>query len=586
MNQTTKPTPISNTSFAWKYLTTEKSSFSLALLFVLINSALQITTPEVIKYIINTVIPVKDYNLLLIITVIMLGVFLIQGLIFRSQVETVGYAAQRIMLKIRSNLFSHIQKLNLEFFNQNSSGDLISRINSDTTIVDNFLSQYIFAFTSSFFVFIGFGGYLAYLNLPLALLAYAAIIIVIIISSLLRPTILVTNKRALEINGTLKKVLADNLNNYQVIQAYNIQNQLVQEFEVANLKAQQLNYHNRIFINFFNPIYNLAGNLALGIILGFILFSSGSLRDIGLVIAFVYAVTKFFGPLRELGAVFAQLAESVAALDRIRQILNHPVTDLFNPTPLERPASLASDNHKLALEIKDLSFKYDNNPEFTLQGVTFEVLTNSKLAIIGPTGEGKSTLAKLIAGLLEPTTGSLKVMGRDLKDWNREEFYNTVGFILQDPFLFSGSVASNIVYGNPKYEHYNLLLLGDKQAVKDSQNQLIISVIEDIKVHRLDQIIPNLNEFLAVIVSNNSQNISQGQKQIINFIRVLLREPKLLILDEATANLDTVTEQYLQKALDNLTHKTTQIIIAHRQNTIKDASQVLMVGGGRTVIRD
>ena len=172
MNQTTKPTPISNTSFAWKYLTTEKSSFSLALLFVLINSALQITTPEVIKYIINTVIPVKDYNLLLIITVIMLGVFLIQGLIFRSQVETVGYAAQRIMLKIRSNLFSHIQKLNLEFFNQNSSGDLISRINSDTTIVDNFLSQYIFAFTSSFFVFIGFGGYLAYLNLPLALLEH------------------------------------------------------------------------------------------------------------------------------------------------------------------------------------------------------------------------------------------------------------------------------------------------------------------------------------------------------------------------------------------------------------------------------
>ncbi|MBC7406593.1 MAG: ABC transporter ATP-binding protein [Candidatus Parcubacteria bacterium] len=584
MNQTTKPTPISNSSFAWKYLTTEKTSFSLALLFVLINSGLQIATPEVIKYLINIVIPTKDYKLLLIVTVIMLGVFLIEGLIFRSQVKTVGYAAQRIMLKIRSNLFSHIQKLNLEFFNQNSSGDLISRINSDTTIVDNFLSQYIFAFTSSFFVFIGFGGYLAYLNLPLALLAYASIIIVIIISLFLRPIILGTNRRALEINGTLKKVLADNLNNYQVIQAYNIQNQLVQEFEVANLKAQQLNYHNRIFINFFNPIYNLAGNLALGIILGFILFSSGSLRDIGLVIAFVYAVTKFFGPLRELGAVFAQLAESVAALDRIRQILNHPVTDLFYPTLPGDPSRPAPDNHKLALEIKDLSFKYDNNPEFTLQEVTFEVLANSKLAIIGPTGEGKSTLAKLIAGLLEPTTGTLKVMGRDLKDWDREEFYNTVGFILQDPFLFSGSVASNIVYGNPKYEHYNLL--EDKKEAKDSQNQLITSLIEDINVHRLDQIIPNLNEFLSVIVSNNSQNISQGQKQIINFIRVLLREPKLLILDEATANLDTVTEQYLQQALDNLTHKTTQIIIAHRQNTIKDANQILMVGGGRAVIRN
>ena len=526
-------------------------------------------------------IPARDYTSLISITLGMLGVFLFGGFLFRSQVKTVGYASQRIMLKIRSGLFGHIQKLNLEFFNQNSSGDLISRINSDTTLVDNFLSQYIFAFTSSFFVFVGFGIYLAYLNLPLALIAYMVVVVVVFISLLIRPSIQETNKKALEINGNLKKVLADNLNNYQVIQAYGIQVELEEEFQVVNSKSQSLNYKNRIFINFFNPIYNLAGNLALGVILAFALWGSGTSRDIGLLIAFVYAISQFFEPLRQLGGVFAQLAESVAALDRIRQILNYPIKNIFSQD-LKESEKLET---TLAIEVKDLSFKYDNNPETTLREINFEVKTNSKLAIIGPTGEGKSTIAKLIAGLLEPTTGTLLIFGRELKDWNREEFYKTVGFILQDPFLFSGSVASNIVYGNPNYSDFNLSLLDKENESKDKENELITKLIEDIKAHQLEQIIPNLDEFLRVKVNNNSQNISQGQKQIVNFVRVLLREPRLLILDEATANLDTITEQYLQQALDNLNQKTTQVIIAHRQNTIKDADQVLMVGGGKAALR-
>ena len=581
MKTQNSPKPVSNLAFAWEYIKTEKFAFGVALIFVVINASLQIATPEVIKYLINVVIPARDYTSLISITLGMLGVFLFGGFLFRSQVKRVGYASQRIMLKIRSSLFGHIQKLNLEFFNQNSSGDLISRINSDTTLVDNFLSQYIFAFTSSFFVFLGFGVYLAYLNLPLALIAYVVVVAVVFISLLIRPTIQETNKKALEINGNLKKVLADNLNNYQVIQAYGIQAELEQEFQAVNTKSQNLNYKNRIFINFFNPIYNLAGNLALGVILAFTLWSSGTTRDIGLLIAFVYATSQFFEPLRQLGGVFAQLAESVAALDRIRQILNYPIKNIFGDG-LGKSENLETN---LAIEIKDLSFKYDNNPETTLREINFEVKTNSKLAIIGPTGEGKSTIAKLIAGLLEPATGTLLIFGRELKDWGGEEFYKTVGFILQDPFLFSGSVASNIVYGNPNYSDFNLSLLGKENESKDRENELITKLIEDIKEHQLEKIIPNLDEFLRVQVNNNSQNISQGQKQIVNFVRVLLREPRLLILDEATANLDTVTEQYLQQALDNLNQKTTQVIIAHRQNTIKDADQVLMVGGSKATLR-
>jgi ABC-type multidrug transport system fused ATPase/permease subunit len=232
-----------------------------------------------------------------------------------------------------------------------------------------------------------------------------------------------------------------------------------------------------------------------------------------------------------------------------------------------------------------------------------------------------------MSGLLSPNSGTIKVFDHQLKDWNQDEFYNTIGFILQDPFLFSGTVASNIVYGNPRYIEYNKVIIeekgniekaevvkipllrgGSEAAVVDksdttkladknlktdlgdtvvavTENEIFIqSLIIDIKNHNLDAIIPNLEEFLSTAVNNNSQNISQGQKQIVNFIRVLLREPKILILDEATANLDTITEKFLQQALDKLTNKVTQIIIAHRQNTIQDADYVMLVGGGRVSV--
>jgi ATP-binding cassette, subfamily B, bacterial len=343
--------------------------------------------------------------------------------------------------------------------------------------------------------------------------------------------------------------------------------------------------------------------------------------------------------MRELGTVFGSLVEVQAALNRIREILSEPVSNVFriknenlinnsdgediyimNKSPKTETASTIAMAQKIAIEFSDVSFIYPNSENRVLDSISFQVQENNKFAIIGPTGEGKSTIAKLMSGLLSPKSGTIKIFGRELKGWEQSEFYNTIGFILQDPFLFTGTVASNIIYGNPRYQDFsgeklivnsentstpvrdpnpttdNLpfsktgsdnvdsLLQSDSvqnDTVETVSTRLISKLIQDIREHNLDSIIPNLEEFLKTEVNNNSQNISQGQKQIVNFIRVLLREPQILILDEATANLDTITETYLQTALDKLTNKATQIIIAHRQNTIKDADQIMLVGGGR-----
>jgi ATP-binding cassette, subfamily B, bacterial len=634
------PSPASNSAFAWQYLKTEQKAFILALFFILLNAGLQTLTPVAIEYLINNTIKVVNYTILWQVTAGMCVLFLIEAFIFQTQVKTVGYASQRIMVKIRTDLFRHIQNLKSDFFGQNQSGDLISRINSDTTLLDNFLGQYIFAFTSSFFVFLAFGIYLAILNWQLALLAYVGVVLTVIISYIINPIVKRTNKFGLESNGKLKGYLADNLNNYQVIQAYNIHTNLSGEFHNFNVENQKTNERSRIFTNIFAPIYNLAGNFALLLILTLVFyykFGSTSI-EIAALIAFVFATLKFFAPLRELGSVFGSLAEAVAAMTRIREILYEPVNNVFkkenspyikavdNKLPLDKGLAAQADwglegntlkLGDIAINFTNVSFTYPNTEQSILDNISFQVPTNSKFAIIGPTGEGKSTIAKLMSGLLSPNSGAVKVFNKELKDWSQDEFYNTIGFILQDPFLFTGTVASNIVYGNPRYKKFHEGVGGinidsekaevvklpldkglaaqadwglkgdapDSGGLKFSATDALIqALITDIQDHDLGSIIPNLAEFLKTQVNNNSQNISQGQKQIVNFIRVLLREPKILILDEATANLDTITERFLQLALDKLTNKVTQIIIAHRQNTIQDADYIMQVGGGRVSV--
>jgi ATP-binding cassette, subfamily B, bacterial len=631
MNKPTQPQPTSNLSFALEYLRTEKKSLILALVFVVVNALLQTLTPVSIEFLINNAIKVPNYDLLWKVIAGMCVLFLLEAGIFRTQVRTVGYAAQRIMLKIRTKLFGHLQQLPTSYFGQNQSGDLISRINSDTTLLDNFLGQYIFQFFSSFFVFLAFGIYLLVLNPILALVAYFGVFVTFVISYSSSSIGKKINKKALANNGELKSFLADNLNNYQVIQAYNIHTSLAGNFQGINTENQKVNFAGRIFTNIFNPIYNFAGYLAVLLILIAIFYFKLGLDQayIGTLVAFLFATVKFFTPLRELGSVFGSLAEVQAALFRIREILDEPIGGVFGNkklkvksenrsgeinelvstqvsksqkspyqgvatkstgVPIEKtiPGELkfSSTESSIAIQFQEVSFQYPNTENQVLDSISFQVTTNSKFAIIGPTGEGKSTIAKLMSGLLSPNAGTIKVFDRELKDWNQEEFYNTIGFILQDPFLFTGTVASNIVYGNPKYESFNLKIVEDNSVEKIATQQLIQELTKDIQQHELASIIPNLPEFLATEVNNNSQNISQGQKQIVNFIRVLLREPQILILDEATANLDTITETYLQTALDKLTNKVTQIIIAHRQNTIKDADQIMLVGGGRVEVKN
>lgn len=228
------------------------------------------------------------------------------------------------------------------------------------------------------------------------------------------------------------------------------------------------------------------------------------------------------------------------------------------------------------LRFQNVSFGYPNTSKLVLNNVSLEMQQGKSYAFVGPTGEGKSTTAGLIARLYQPTTGNILLADKDLNDYTLDELYSQIGFILQEPFLFSGTVLDNLVYGNNNLQKYWQL---NPHSAHYSQLEAEFKAL--LKSQGLLELFTIFAQGLATAVTNNSENISLGQKQIINFTRIILRKPSFLILDEATANLDTVTESKLQMILNTLPSSTTKMIIAHRLNTIKEVDQVFLVGGGK-----
>jgi ATP-binding cassette subfamily B protein len=279
---------------------------------------------------------------------------------------------------------------------------------------------------------------------------------------------------------------------------------------------------------------------------------------IGLLVSYLAYAVNFYNPLRQLAALWASFQTAMAAWDRIAVILSMD-TDLVT---IEDPATETS---TALIEFRNVYFKYQNSPEI-LHNVSLQLERGKTYAFVGPTGGGKTTTASLIARLYDPTTGTVFLDGKDIRSYAPQERSQKIGFILQEPFLFTGTVKENILYGNEIY--------------KDYTNEQLEKVIHDANLESLLAIFEN---GLETALTSSGDSISLGQKQLIAFMRAVLRDPEVLILDEATANIDTVTEQLLENILNKLPKTTTRIIIAHRLNTIENADVIFFVNGGEVI---
>ncbi len=555
---------------AWKRLvplmTEEKRPVIISIIAILASSAVALAVPIIVARIVDVYIVGKNFHGVLMFSGLLAGIFIVGLFSNYIQIRTMGGVGRRLLFNLRSKIFVKLQELPVAFFNQNKAGDLISRINNDTDKLNQFFSQALMQFMSNIFLIIGTAIFIVFINFWLGIIALIPAVVALITTQLLNAWVKKTSLKSLQTLGAMSAEIQESINNFKVIVAFNRLDYFRNKFKEANQTNYSASVSAGIASNVFNPIYVLASTLAQLVVLayGIYLISLGHFT-VGLLIGFLLYVNNFYSPLRQLASVWSSLQLALAGLDRISEVLALESNVKILPKENET-AETFSDHPTAILEFKNVSFGYVDGTD-VLKNINFTLDKGKTYALVGPTGGGKTTTASLMARLYDPSKGVVYLEGKDIRFYEPNERVKKIGFILQEPFLFNGTVRENILYGNGDYDHFT--------------NDELAKMLEKANLTKL---LERFSDGLDTKIVSSGDAISLGQKQLIAFIRATLRSPDILILDEATANIDTVTEQLLGEIIDGLPAKTTKVIIAHRLNTIANADEIYFVNAGKITL--
>ena len=534
----------------------ERNNLYIAMFFIFINSGLNLIAPYLMGQAVDKFVVTHQYDGLVKYSLILLGIFLLALVSGYTQAQLMGRVGQRMMYNLRNNVFSKLQELPISFFTQNKAGDLISRVNNDTDKINQFFSQSLVQFMSSIFTMLGAGIFLITIDTKLALAALAPALFLWFFTRAVSPWVKSTNAANMKSTGGLSAEIQESLENFKVIVAFNRRDYFRRKFEEANAENYRSAVKAGIANNVFTPVYGFSSNIGQLVVLalGIYLITVGQF-SVGLLISFLAYIAQFYNPLRQIAALWASFQVALAGWDRIAQILSQE-------NNLKVIPSLKAEDNPSLISFRNVSFSYTPEKEI-LSHVNFELERGKIYAFVGPTGGGKTTTASLIARLYDPSSGEIRLNGRDIRSYTPNERSAKIGFILQEPFLFTGTIRDNILYGNACF-----IDLTDEELMRELQEV------------GLDGLIERFEGGLQAEIKGTGEGLSLGQKQIIAFIRAVIRRPDLLILDEATANIDTVTEQLLEDILRKLPKSATRIVIAHRLNTIESADEIYFVNSG------
>jgi ATP-binding cassette subfamily B protein len=541
------------------FLGPEKRRLINAFFTIMISSGINLTIPFLVGHTIDKYVQTKQYDGILLYSGILFIMFLISLTTSYVQTRLMGGVGQRMLYSLRNAVFTKLQELPIAFFNQNKTGDLISRINNDTDKLNQFFSQSLMQFIGGIVSMVGAGIFLLCINLRLGLATLAPGLLLLVFTRLISPWVKRKNAANMKSTGSMSSEIQESLSNFKVIIAFNRRDYFRKRFATANKEQYKTAVSAGLVNNIFMPVFSLCANLAQLSVLayGIYLISTGQFT-IGLLISYLSYATYFYNPIRQLAALWTNFQVAMAGWDRISQILNLESNLKVVPSDeKEEDAAL--------ITFKNVNFSYPDGKDI-LHNINFRLEKGKTYALVGPTGGGKTTTASLIARLYDATDGEVLLQGKDIRSYSPEERTQKIGFILQEPFLFTGTIRENIIYGNKTYADYT--------------SEQLMEVMEKGNLHTL---LERFDEGLDTKVVSSGESVSLGQKQLIAFMRAVLRDPELLVLDEATANIDTVTEQLLEDILKRLPEQTTRVIIAHRLNTIENADEIFFVNEGEII---
>lgn len=537
-----------------------KSQMTYALVLVLLGAGSQAGGPALIGLTIDRyILRGGDPRMLFLMMALLLGIYSVGALAQRGQVYQVGSIGQSVLASIRGRIFDRLQHLPLRYFDKRPVGDLMSRVLNDVDTLNQLFSQGIAQLLGSLFSLIGILIAMFFLNWNLALASFLIIPIMLLTTAFFarraRRAFRVTRQTVGDVTANLQEDIVG----VREAQAFNRTEENIERFRERNAANRSANVQAVAITSAFAPTIDVLSTLSIALVIGYggYLTLSGTLT-VGVLTAFILYVQQFFRPIQLISQLYTQLQSALAGAERIYNILDE------EPEPQDKPNSAEFGETQGSISFENVTFAYDPGRP-VLRDVDFEIEPGQTVALVGPTGAGKTTIASLVPRFYDATEGSVKIDGRDVRDLARKYLRAGIGIVLQEPFLFSGTVAENIGYGED-----------------DPSRERIEQAARAANAHGF---ITDLPDGYDTELGEGGGSLSQGQRQLLSFARTILTGPRILILDEATSNIDTRTEKIIQDALGALLEGRTSIVIAHRLSTIRNADVIFAVRDGRIVER-
>lgn len=495
-----------------------------------------------------------DFKLLVWLLGIAIVLYIISAIFSYLQSWFLVEISTEISYKLRKKLVKKVTSMPMSEIDNKKRGDILSRIVNDVDSIQMGITQTFLQFITAIITIIGVFIMMMSINIWMSLAN------LILIPTSFGLIILVTRKsqkyfkKRLNYKGELNAQIEEVFTAHDVVSAYNGQEIAILEFNKSNEKWYVNEWKSQFYSSLTEPIMNFISNLSYVLIavLGAIFVLQKAIA-VGDILAFFQYVKNFTQPIQQITKVMEMLQTAMAASERIFKFLEHD-------DEIES-GSLEINDLEESIEFDNVHFGYGS--EEIIKGITFEVKKGEKVAIIGPTGAGKSTIVKLLMRFYDVNSGKIKIDGRDIREFKKDDLRSLIGMVLQDTWLFSDTIKENIRYGS-----------------LDATSDEIINVSKQVNV---DDFVLQLPKAYNTILNEDTDNISHGQKQLITIARTLLANKKILILDEATSSVDTRTEKLIQKAMDKLTEEKTSIVIAHRLSTIKNADKIIVIDDGRII---
>lgn len=539
------------------YLKPYRKEVPIALGLVGISAIANSVGPFLIGWSIDHLIAKGNLRGLLLMLGLLVCIYLIGVQATRGQIYRVGSIVQRVLAQLREDIFTKIQSLPISFFDRSEAGDLMSRLLNDVSTINQAFGQTIAQMLGNLFSLVGIIIAMLLINLQLGLVSNLVVPLMIFTTGLFarwaRARFRVTRKTI----GELSTKLEEDISSVREAQAFNRVQLNIEEFDALNAANRDANVQAVAITSAFLPSIDFLNTLATAgvLVYGGYLTVTGA-ATVGTVTAFLLYVQQFFRPIQILSQFYTQAQSALAGVERIFYLLDEPSQLQDAPDAVQMPPIQGEVN------FENVTFGY-NPDQLVLKGVNLHAKPGEMIALVGPTGAGKSTIINLIMRFYDVTGGAVKVDGIDVRSVTQASLRHQIGIVLQDNILFSGTVAENIAFGRPQAT----------QAEIEAAAQIA----------NIHEFITSMPQGYATMLGDRGANLSQGQRQLISIARAVLVNPKILILDEATSSIDTRTEALVQEAIDKVLSDRTSFVIAHRLSTVTKADRVLVIQQGQIV---